>query len=349
MLAESSTETDWPMSTEANTMSRAWRDASGRELQRTPTNHILLLACWCLSRPERPLQTAGPSILLVYLIIGSALFLFMRCGEILSTRDGTFADIIRHFPGLQPPGSHSGYGHGIKLSVAAITGYGFGFRGLCVRFRPATALLLFTLYRPRLEKPGILVRDDRCDHCADCGWRRDDWAIVECATATAQLRRFPKPVESRAYSPTGLSGFLRLLRLSPLVLSSLGRPLPKPRNPTQTSPQGNSIPCSVLFLIIRLSCGHHDGDALGSIDKAQSPFVTMFSIIARRASLVNLVVLYSAGLVGQLPPLHPRMLFSSLLQAMQLPLSFVKASRSPEFFRVSSCFPQPFLQVGDPE
>jgi len=83
--------------------------ASGRELQRNLTNrHIQLIAIGgaigtgLFMGSGKTIATAGPSILLVYLIIGSALFLFMRAmGELLLSDQsyGTFADIVRDFLG----------------------------------------------------------------------------------------------------------------------------------------------------------------------------------------------------------------------------------------------------------
>ena len=84
-------------------------EASGRELQRHLTNrHIQLMAIGgaigtgLFMGSGKTIATAGPSILLVYLIIGSALFLFMRAmGELLLSDQsyGTFADIVRDFLG----------------------------------------------------------------------------------------------------------------------------------------------------------------------------------------------------------------------------------------------------------
>ena len=137
-------------------------EASGRQLQRNLTNrHIQLIAIGgaigtgLFMGSGKTIATAGPSILLVYLIIGSALFLFMRAmGEILlSDRQyGTFADIIRHFLGPSM-GFVMGWTYWLCwvvtgiADVVAITGYVHFWWPDLPSWIPvvATALLLFAL------------------------------------------------------------------------------------------------------------------------------------------------------------------------------------------------------------
>ena len=84
-------------------------DEAGRTLQRNLTNrHIQLIAIGgaigtgLFMGSGKTIATAGPSVLLVYAIIGSVLFLFMRgMGELLLSdeRYGSFADIARDLIG----------------------------------------------------------------------------------------------------------------------------------------------------------------------------------------------------------------------------------------------------------
>ena len=100
---------------------QSFGDASGRELQRNLTNrHIQLIAIGgaigtgLFMGSGKTIATAGPSILLVYLIIGSALFLFMRA----------MGEILRHFCRYHStlPWPNYGVRHGMDL-LAVLGGH----------------------------------------------------------------------------------------------------------------------------------------------------------------------------------------------------------------------------------
>ncbi|MDN5963990.1 MAG: D-serine/D-alanine/glycine transporter, partial [Actinomyces sp.] len=137
-------------------------EESGRTLQRNLTNrHIQLIAIGgaigtgLFMGSGKTIATAGPSVLLVYALIGSVLFLFMRAmGELLLSdeRYGSFADIARDILG-----DWAGYVTGwtywlcwIVTGVAdmvAITGYVRFWWPTVPVWLPvvATALLLYAL------------------------------------------------------------------------------------------------------------------------------------------------------------------------------------------------------------
>ena len=126
--------------------------------------------------------------------------------------------------------------------------------------------------------------------------------------------------------PTGLSGFLGGFQIAVFAfvgIELVGTTVAETSNPTQTLPKAiNSIPVRVVLFYICSLAVIMMVTPWDQIDKAQSPFVTMFSMtgLGAAASLVNLVVLTSAASSANSGIYSTsRMLFSLSLQGDAAP------------------------------
>lgn len=325
---------------------QSFGDASGRELQRNLTNrHIQLIAIGgaigtgLFMGSGKTIATAGPSILLVYLIIGSALFLFMRAmGEILLSdkRYGTFADIIRHFLG-PTMGFVMGWTYWLCwvvtgiADVVAITGYvRFWFPNLPAWIPVlATAILLFTLNAMTVKAFGetefwfAMIKIVAIIALIVVGVVMIAIGMHDSNGTTAAVSNL---WSHGGLFPTGLSGFLGGFQIAVFAfvgIELVGTTVAETANPTQTLPKAiNSIPVRVVLFYICSLAVIMMVTPWDQIDKAQSPFVTMFSMtgLGAAASLVNLVVLTSAASSANSGIYSTsRMLFSLSLQGDAAP------------------------------
>ena len=325
---------------------QSFGDALGRELQRNLTNrHIQLIAIGgaigtgLFMGSGKTIATAGPSILLVYLIIGSALFLFMRAmGEILLSdkRYGTFADIIRHFLG-PTMGFVMGWTYWLCwvvtgiADVVAITGYvRFWFPNLPAWIPVlATAILLFTLNAMTVKAFGetefwfAMIKIVAIIALIVVGVVMIAIGMRDSNGTTAAVSNL---WSHGGLFPTGLSGFLGGFQIAVFAfvgIELVGTTVAETSNPTQTLPKAiNSIPVRVVLFYICSLAVIMMVTPWDQIDKTQSPFVTMFSMtgLGAAASLVNLVVLTSAASSANSGIYSTsRMLFSLSLQGDAAP------------------------------
>lgn len=295
--------------------------ASGRELQRNLTNrHIQLIAIGgaigtgLFMGSGKTIATAGPSILLVYLIIGSALFLFMRAmGELLLSDQsyGTFADIVRDFLG-PTMGFVVGWTYWLCwvvtgiADVVAITGYVHFWWPDLPSWIPviATALLLFALNAMTVKAFGetefwfAMIKIVAIVALIVVGVIMVAIGMQDNAGTTAAVSNLW--VHGGIF-PTGFMGFLGGFQIAIFAfvgIELVGTTVAETANPEKTLPKAiNSIPVRVVIFYICALAVIMMVTPWNQIDKSQSPFVTMFSMtgLGMAASLVNLVVLTSAA------------------------------------------------------
>lgn len=321
-------------------------EASGRQLQRNLTNrHIQLIAIGgaigtgLFMGSGKTIATAGPSILLVYLIIGSALFLFMRAmGEILlSDRQyGTFADIIRHFLGPSM-GFVMGWTYWLCwvvtgiADVVAITGYVHFWWPDLPSWIPvvATALLLFALNAMTVKAFGetefwfAMIKIVAIIALIVVGVIMVAIGMQDSNGTTAAVSNL---WSHGGLFPTGFTGFLGGFQIAIFAfvgIELVGTTVAETTDPDTTLPKAiNSIPVRVVLFYICSLAVIMMVTPWDQIDKTQSPFVTMFSLtgLGMAASLVNLVVLTSAASSANSGIYSTsRMLFSLSLQGDAAP------------------------------
>lgn len=267
----------------------------------------------------RTIHLAGPSVLLVYAIIGAVLYLVMRCmGELLISnhRYGTFADFITDLLG---PGAGFVVGWTYWLcwivtgtaEVIAIAGYfNFWWPDL-PRWIPAiaTVALLFFLNVLTVKAFG----------------ETEFWfsmikiiAIIAliCCGAVMVIIGFTSPDGQRAtitnlwshpgvngsgVFPNGFSGFLggfQLAIFSFVGIELVGTTAAETKDPEKSLPKAiNSIPLRVLLFYVLALAAIMSVTPWDSLDPESSPFVGLFSLVGLvfAASLVNLVVMTSAA------------------------------------------------------
>lgn len=296
-------------------------DEGGRTLQRTLTNrHIQLIAIGgaigtgLFMGSGKTIATAGPSVLLVYAIIGSVLFLFMRAmGELLlsDARYGSFADITRDLIG-----PWAGYVTGwtywlcwIVTGVAdmvAITGYiQFWWPGVPI-WLPVlvTALLLFSLNALTVKAFGetefwfALVKIIAIVALIVVGVGMVVVGRTDQAGSTAAVSNL---WSHGGIFPNGLHGFLGGFQIALFAfvgIELVGTTVAETADPERTLPKAiNSIPVRVMLFYIGALATIMMVTPWDEVDPGTSPFVTMFAMtgLGVAASVVNLVVLTSAA------------------------------------------------------
>ena len=321
-------------------------EATGRQLQRHLTNrHIQLIAIGgaigtgLFMGSGKTIATAGPSILLVYLIIGSALFLFMRAmGELLLSDQsyGTFADIVRDFLG-PTMGFVVGWTYWLCwvvtgiADVVAITGYVHFWWPDLPSWIPvvATALLLFALNAMTVKAFGetefwfAMIKIVAIIALIVVGVIMVAIGMQDSNGTTAAVSNL---WSHGGLFPTGFTGFLGGFQIAIFAfvgIELVGTTVAETADPDTTLPKAiNSIPVRVVLFYICSLAVIMMVTPWDQIDKTQSPFVTMFSLtgLGMAASLVNLVVLTSAASSANSGIYSTsRMLFSLSLQGDAAP------------------------------
>ena len=242
----------------------------GEKLQRTLKNrHIQLIAIGgaigtgLFMGSGKTISVAGPSILLVYMIIGAVLFLFMRTlGELLLSdhKYATFADIARDLIGPWA-GFVTGWTYWacwVVTGVAdmiAITGYTHFWWPDLPAWIPigATTLLLFALNAMTVKAFG----------------ETEFWfALFQIA----------------------LFAFIGI--------EMVGTTVAETDDPDNTLPKAvNSIPVRIMLFYVAALAAIMMVTPWDQVSPERSPFVTMFSLtgLGAAATIVNLVVLSSAA------------------------------------------------------
>jgi len=248
----------------------------GEKLQRTLKNrHIQLIAIGgaigtgLFMGSGKTISVAGPSILLVYTIIGAILFLFMRTlGELLLSdrKYATFADIARDLIGPWA-GFVTGWTYWacwVVTGVAdmiAITGYTHFWWPDLPPWIPitATTLLLFALNAMTVKAFG----------------ETEFWfALVKIIAIIALV----------------VVGFIGI--------EMVGTTVAETDDPDTTLPKAvNSIPVRIMLFYVAALAAIMMVTPWDQVSPERSPFVTMFSLtgLGAAATIVNLVVLSSAA------------------------------------------------------
>ncbi len=262
----------------------------------------------------KTIATAGPSVLLVYLLIGSVLFLFMRAmGELLlsDARYATFADIARDLIGPWA-GFVTGWTYWMcwvvtgVADMVAITGYVRFWWPNTPAWIPITAMtiLLFTLNAMTVKAFGEI----------------EFWfalvkiiailALVVVGFAMVALRTVDEAGTAAAVSnlwshgglfPTGFTGFLGGFQIALFAfvgIELVGTTVAETADPETTLPKAiNSIPVRIMLFYIAALAAIMMVTPWDQVSPERSPFVTMFSMtgFGAAATVVNLVVLTSAA------------------------------------------------------
>ena len=293
----------------------------GEKLQRTLKNrHIQLLAIGgaigtgLFMGSGKTISVAGPSILLVYTIIGAILFLFMRTlGELLLSdrKYATFADIARDLIGPWA-GFVTGWTYwacwvvtGVAAMIA-ITGYPPFWWPDLPAWIPigATTLLLFALNAMTVKAFGetefwfALVKIIAIIALVIVGFGMVAMGTVdEEGTAAAVSNLW----SHGGFFPTGFIGFLggfQIALFAFIGIEMVGPTVAETDDPDTTLPNAvNSIPVRIMPFYVAALAAIMMVTPWDQVSPEKSPFVTMFSLTGLRAAAttVNLVVLSSAA------------------------------------------------------
>lgn len=298
----------------------------GAGLQRHLSNrHIQLIAIGgaigtgLFMGSGRTIHLAGPSVLLVYLIIGAVLFLVMRAmGEVLLSDHGygTFSDFVADI--LCPEyGFIVGWTYWLcwivtgTADVVAITGYlHFWWPNLHPAL-PALGcvLLLFILNAMTVKAFGetefwfAMIKIIAIVCLIICGLVMVIFAFKSPDGTTAQVANlWSHPGENGSgIFPHGLRGFLggfQLAIFSFVGIELVGTTAAETKDPEKSLPKAvNSIPIRVLLFYVLALTAIMMVTPWDKLDPESSPFVGLFSLVGLpiAASVVNLVVLTSAA------------------------------------------------------
>ena len=292
-----------------------------RSLKRNLTNrHVQLIAIGgaigtgLFMGSGKTIATSGPSVLLVYVIIGAVLFLFMRTmGELLLSdeRYTTFADIARDLIGPWA-GFVTGWTYWMcwvvtgVADMVAITGYVRFWWPNTPAWIPilAMTLLLFSLNAMTVKAFGetefwfALVKIIAILALVAVG-------IVMVALGTVDDQGSAAAVANLwshgGFFPTGFTGFLGGFQIALFAfvgIELVGTTVAETADPEKTLPKAiNSIPVRIMLFYVAALAAIMMVTPWDQVDPERSPFVTMFSMtgLGAAATIVNLVVLTSAA------------------------------------------------------
>ncbi|WP_165216846.1 amino acid permease [Schaalia sp. ZJ1691] len=262
----------------------------------------------------KTIAISGPSILLVYMIIGAVLFLFMRAmGELLLSdrRYTTFADITRDLIGPWA-GFVTGWTYWtcwVVTGVAdmiAITGYIRYWWPGTPAWIPIVAMtvLLFTLNAMTVAAFGetefwfALIKIVAILALVVVGI---GMVILAVPTAGGETAAVSHLWNRGGFFPTGLSGFLGGFQIAIFAfvgVELVGTTVAETSDPDKTLPKAiNSIPIRIMIFYVAALAAIMMVTPWNEVDPNTSPFVTMFSFtgLGAAATVVNFVVLTSAA------------------------------------------------------
>lgn len=292
-----------------------------RSLKRNLTNrHVQLIAIGgaigtgLFMGSGKTIATSGPSVLLVYVIIGAVLFLFMRTmGELLLSdeRYTTFADIARDLIGPWA-GFVTGWTYWMcwvvtgVADMVAITGYVRFWWPNTPAWIPilAMTLLLFSLNAMTVKAFGetefwfALVKIIAILALVAVGIAMVALGTVDDQGSAAAVAN----LWSRGgFFPTGFTGFLGGFQIALFAfvgIELVGTTVAETADPEKTLPKAiNSIPVRIMLFYVAALAAIMMVTPWDQVDPERSPFVTMFSMtgLGAAATIVNLVVLTSAA------------------------------------------------------
>ena len=325
----------------------------GEKLQRTLKNrHIQLIAIGgaigtgLFMGSGKTISVAGPSILLVYTIIGAILFLFMRTlGELLLSdrKYATFADIARDLIGPWA-GFVTGWTYWacwVVTGVAdmiAITGYTHFWWPDLPPWIPitATTLLLFALNAMTVKAFGetefwfALVKIIAIIALVIVGFGMVAMGTIdEEGTAAAVSNLW----SHGGFFPNGFTGFLggfQIALFAFIGIEMVGTTVAETDDPDTTLPKAvNSIPVRIMLFYVAALAAIMMVTPWDQVSPERSPFVTMFSLtgLGAAATIVNLVVLSSAASSANSGIYSTSRMLYGLARQEQAPRVFARLSK----------------------
>ncbi|TFI33582.1 amino acid permease [Rothia dentocariosa] len=303
-----------------NAASAADTTDNAEELHRGLSNrHIQLIAIGgaigtgLFMGSGKAISKAGPSILLVYIVIGAAIFLVLRAmGEILlsNLKYKSFSDFATDLIG-RPAGFFLGWSYWFMwvvtavADIIAIVGYTELWWPDLPKAVPALVVIiaLLALNLPSVKNFGEIEF-----------WFAMIKIVAICALiivgAIMVATSFTTPSGAHAqvanlwndggFFPNGATGFLGAFQIAVFAFMGselVGTTAAETQNPTVTLPKAiNSVPVRILIFYVGALIVILMVNPWREIDPAKSPFVTMFTLagIAIAAHIVNVVVLTSA-------------------------------------------------------
>ena len=314
------------------------RQGGGEKLQRNLKNrHIQLIAIGgaigtgLFMGSGKTISVAGPSILLVYMIIGAVLFLFMRTlGELLLSdrKYATFADIARDLIGPWA-GFVTGWTYWacwVVTGVAdmiAITGYTHFWWPNLPPWIPitATTLLLFALNAMTVKAFGetefwfALIKIIAIIALVVVGFGMVAMGTVDEEGTVAAVSNL---WSHGGFLPNGFTGFLggfQIALFAFIGIEMVGTTVAETDDPDTTLPKAvNSIMMVTPW---------------DQVSPERSPFVTMFSLtgLGAAATIVNLVVLSSAASSANSGIYSTSRMLYGLARQEQAPRVFARLSK----------------------
>ena len=325
----------------------------GEKLQRNLKNrHIQLIAIGgaigtgLFMGSGKTISVAGPSILLVYMIIGAVLFLFMRTlGELLLSdrKYATFADIARDLIGPWA-GFVTGWTYWacwVVTGVAdmiAITGYTHFWWPSLPPWIPitATTLLLFALNAMTVKAFGetefwfALVKIIAIIALVVVGFGMVAMGTIdEEGTAAAVSNLW----SHGGFFPNGFTGFLggfQIALFAFIGIEMVGTTVAETDDPDTTLPKAvNSIPVRIMLFYVAALAAIMMVTPWDQVSPERSPFVTMFSLtgLGAAATIVNLVVLSSAASSANSGIYSTSRMLYGLARQEQAPRVFARLSK----------------------
>ena len=261
----------------------------------------------------KAISKAGPSILLVYIVIGAAIFLVLRAmGEILlsNLKYKSFSDFTADLVG-RPAGFFLGWSYWFMwvvtavADIIAIVDYSQLWWPNLPKAVPALIVIiaLLALNLPSVKNFGEIEF-----------WFAMIKIVAICALILVGIimvaTSFTAPNGSHAqianlwehggFFPNGVFGFLGAFQIAIFAFMGselVGTTAAETQNPTVTLPKAiNSVPVRIIIFYVGALLVILMVNPWNEIDPAKSPFVTMFSLagIGIAAHIVNAVVLTSA-------------------------------------------------------
>jgi D-serine/D-alanine/glycine transporter len=322
-------------------------------LQRGLTNrHIQLIAIGgaigtgLFLGSGRTISLAGPSVLLVYAVIGFMLFFVMRAmGEMLlsnlaykSFRD-LAADILGPWAGFL-----TGWTYWFcwivtgVADVVAVSGYVAYWAPDAPRWLPALGLVLLLLALNlvavrlfgELEFWFAIVKIVAIAALVVVGVVMVATGFQGADGVTASLAHL---YSDGGFFPHGVTGFLAGFQIAIFAfvgIELVGTAAAETRDPEKTLPRAiNAIPVRVLLFYLGALVVIMAVTPWRSIDPAESPFVAMFALagLPAAAGVINLVVLTSAASSANSGIFSTSRMLFGLAEDHEAPASFARLSR----------------------
>ena len=318
----------------------------GEKLQRNLKNrHIQLIAIGgaigtgLFMGSGKTISVAGPSILLVYMIIGAVLFLFMRTlGELLLSdrKYATFADIARDLIGPWA-GFVTGWTYWacwVVTGVAdmiAITGYTHFWWPSLPPWIPITATTAMTVKAfGETEFWFALVKIIAIIALVIVGFGMVAMGTIdEEGTAAAVSNLW----SHGGFFPNGFTGFLggfQIALFAFIGIEMVGTTVAETDDPDTTLPKAvNSIPVRIMLFYVAALAAIMMVTPWDQVSPERSPFVTMFSLtgLGAAATIVNLVVLSSAASSANSGIYSTSRMLYGLARQEQAPRVFARLSK----------------------